>query len=94
MKELGNFSKQLHAQVGKTIKKLGIDCLFLLAKDEEVLDIAQGAEGVELEIFDDDLSLVNRLLAILQEGDRILFKASHSVGLNRVVEELRHKMQN
>jgi UDP-N-acetylmuramoyl-tripeptide--D-alanyl-D-alanine ligase len=89
MKELGDYSKQLHFQVGETVKNLGIDYLFLLAKDEEVLEIAQGAKGVKTEIFEDAKSLVNRLLEIVENGDSILFKASHSVGLNQVVEEFK-----
>jgi UDP-N-acetylmuramoyl-tripeptide--D-alanyl-D-alanine ligase len=33
--------------------------------------------------------LAKRLLGFVEKGDRILFKASHSVELNRVVEKFR-----
>lgn len=88
MKELGSFSEQLHRQVGERVQKLGIDRLFVLVDDPEAKFIAEAATGVDCECFQTCADLINRLREVRDFGDRILCKASHSVGLNRVVEEL------
>ncbi len=88
MKELGSFSEQLHRQVGERVQKLGIDRLFVLVDDPEAKCIAESATGVDCECFQTHADLINRLKEVIDSGDRILCKASHSVGLNRVVEEL------
>lgn len=91
MKELGKYSSQLHYQVGETIKKLEIDCLFVLINDPEAQEIAQGAFSVYTEIFDNYEDLVKKLTEIVKSGDRILFKASHSVGMFKVVQDFQKK---
>ncbi len=88
MKELGSFSEQLHRQVGERVQKLGIDRLFVLVDDPEAKFIAEAATAVDCECFQTHADLINRLKEVIDFGDRILCKASHSVGLNRVVEEL------
>ncbi len=87
MKELGDRSSELHYRVGETVRKLGLDMLLVLTDDSEAEAIARGAMGVPTECFPTHGDLVARLVKIVERGDRILFKASNSVGLNRVVEE-------
>ncbi len=89
MKELGESSNQLHQEVGEMAEKLGIDGLFILIDDPEAQAIAQGVKTIETESFPTHESLIQRLTQVIQPGDRILFKASNSVGLNRVVEAVR-----
>jgi UDP-N-acetylmuramoyl-tripeptide--D-alanyl-D-alanine ligase len=89
MKELGEYSTQLHHQVGETVQKLGINCLFVLVNEPEAEDIARGALGVETEICDTHQDLLTKLLEKVRPGDRLLFKASHSVGLNQVVRDFK-----
>ncbi len=91
MKELGEYSPQLHYQVGETVKKLGIDRLLVLVDDGEAEEIARGALGVFTETFTLHEDLVNRLLDMVQPETVILFKASHSVELNRVVRDFRQQ---
>ena len=92
MKELGSYSASLHQQVGKTVGELGINHLLVLADEPETETMITGAEGVITECFRDRALLSNRLRNIMMPGDRILFKASNSVGLNQVVEELRQNI--
>jgi UDP-N-acetylmuramoyl-tripeptide--D-alanyl-D-alanine ligase len=92
MKELGEQSAQLHRRVGETVKKLGIERLLLLVDDPEAEAIATGALGVNTEFWQKHEDLVKRLTEIVEPGDRLLFKASNSVGLNRVVEGLRQAL--
>jgi UDP-N-acetylmuramoyl-tripeptide--D-alanyl-D-alanine ligase len=88
MKELGEFSDQLHRRVGERVKKLGIDRLFVLVDDPIAQAIAEGAIGMETDCFVTREQLIQGVREILTAGDRVLFKASNSVGLNAVVEAI------
>lgn len=88
MKELGERSAQFHTTVGETVKALGIDLLFVLVSDSEAEPIIVGAKGVQTKCFATHEELLKELKQILEIGDRLLFKASHSVGLTKVVEAL------
>ncbi|MDJ0660137.1 MAG: UDP-N-acetylmuramoyl-tripeptide--D-alanyl-D-alanine ligase [Crocosphaera sp.] len=94
MKELGEASAQLHREVGETAETLGIDGLFILVDDPEAQNIVQGVKTIETECFSTHEQLIQKLTEVIQPGDRILFKASNSVGLNRVVEAVRAVMDN
>jgi UDP-N-acetylmuramoyl-tripeptide--D-alanyl-D-alanine ligase len=95
MKELGERAIEFHRQVGKAARDLNLDALFVFADFEEAAAMAAGAAGVPfVEIGDITAEngredLAQRLLGFVEKGDRILFKASHSVELNRVVEKFR-----
>lgn len=95
MKELGDRSLEFHRQVGTVARDLNLEGLFIFADVEEAAAMASGAAGMALvEIADITAenareALAKRLQAFVQPGDRILFKASHSVELNRVVEKFR-----
>ncbi|MHC5767964.1 MAG: UDP-N-acetylmuramoyl-tripeptide--D-alanyl-D-alanine ligase [Nostoc sp.] len=89
MKELGERSQQLHQRVGETVRKLNLDGLLVLVDGEDAEAIALSAEGVPSECFATHAELVARLKTFVQTGDRLLFKAAHSVGLDRVVNQLR-----
>jgi UDP-N-acetylmuramoyl-tripeptide--D-alanyl-D-alanine ligase len=89
MKELGERSQQLHQRVGETVRKLNLDGLLVLVDGQDAEAIALSAEGVPSECFATHADLVARLKTFVQAGDRLLFKAAHSVGLDRVVNQLR-----
>ncbi|AFZ57438.1 UDP-N-acetylmuramoyl-tripeptide--D-alanyl-D-alanine ligase [Anabaena cylindrica FACHB-243] len=89
MKELGARSPQLHQQVGEMVQNLQLDGLLVLVDGEDAENIAKSAVGIPSECFLTHTDLVARLKNYMQEGDRLLFKAAHSVGLDRVVNELR-----
>ena len=88
MKELGEFSIAFHEQVGDRVQELGFDRLLILAEPAEAEALAHHAEPVPSERFFTYESLVDRLNELMQPGDRILVKASRSVGLDRVVNAL------
>ncbi|MBD6617947.1 UDP-N-acetylmuramoyl-tripeptide--D-alanyl-D-alanine ligase [Komarekiella sp. 'clone 1'] len=88
MKELGERSQQLHSSVGETVKKLNLDGLLVLVDGQDAEAIALSAEGIPSECFATHADLVARLKTFVQAGDRLLFKAAHSVGLDRVVNQL------
>ncbi len=94
MKELGEYSPKLHRQVGQKVQELGIDLLLVLADETATKEIANGAQGITTECFNDRNSLTNKLKEIMRSGDRILCKASNSVGLSKVVDDLINVSEN
>ncbi|GFE67506.1 UDP-N-acetylmuramoyl-tripeptide--D-alanyl-D-alanine ligase [Chroococcus sp. FPU101] len=89
MKELGEQSWQYHYQVGEMAQKLEINRLLVYVDEPETEAIAKGATGVVTECFNTHEALIQRLQDMVNPGDRILFKASNSVGLNQVVTQFR-----
>ncbi|MCC3410975.1 MULTISPECIES: UDP-N-acetylmuramoyl-tripeptide--D-alanyl-D-alanine ligase [unclassified Microcoleus] len=95
MKELGERAIEFHRQVGRAARDLNLDALFVFADFEEAAAMAAGAAGVpfveigDITAPDGREDLAKRLLGFVEKGDRILFKASHSVELNRVVQKFR-----
>lgn len=94
MKELGERSPEFHCQVGTTAQQLNLDALLILVDDPEAEAIAQGAVPLQAECFSSHEAIVNRLKDLVQPGDRFLFKASRSVGLDQVVNQLREALRN
>jgi UDP-N-acetylmuramoyl-tripeptide--D-alanyl-D-alanine ligase len=89
MKELGERSPEFHRQVGNTAQQLNLDALLIAVDDPEAEAIATGAASLLAECFSSQDALVKRLKELVQPGDRLLFKASRSVGLDRVVNQFR-----
>ena len=89
MKELGERSLELHQQVGTMARQLNLDLLLVLVDGTDAEAIAQSATGIPVERCATHVELVERLKGGVKAGDRILFKAAHSVGLDRVVEQFR-----
>jgi UDP-N-acetylmuramoyl-tripeptide--D-alanyl-D-alanine ligase len=85
MKELGDRAAAFHRRVGERVKDLGIDRLWVLVDDPTAQAIAEGAKGVETQCFATHQELIEGIKQELTAGDRLLFKASNSVGLNQVV---------
>ncbi|WP_414526592.1 UDP-N-acetylmuramoyl-tripeptide--D-alanyl-D-alanine ligase [Nodularia chucula] len=92
MKELGERSPQLHQKVGETVQRLQLDALLVLVDGKDAEAIAESAAGIPSECFGNHADIVTRLKTFIQPGDRILFKAAHSVGLDRVVNQLRDQL--
>lgn len=87
MKELGEYAPQLHRQVGETVKALNLDMLLILADEDVTKTMAEGSIDIPTEIFSNHQDLLQYLNSTVTKGDRILFKASNSVGLSKVVDE-------
>lgn len=87
MKELGEHSLELHWQIGRAVRELNLNDLLILVDGPEAAAIAAGA-SLGAKQFSTHEALVSYLKEFVQPGDRLLFKASHSVGLDWVVEQL------
>ncbi|MBD2088683.1 UDP-N-acetylmuramoyl-tripeptide--D-alanyl-D-alanine ligase [Microcoleus sp. FACHB-1515] len=89
MKELGDRSAELHQRVGKAAQTL--DRLLILADPIESAAMSEGAGSIAEE-FTTAEAVVDRLLEWVRPGDRLLFKASRAVGLDRVVQQFRDRV--
>ncbi len=92
MKELGERSLSMHQRVGETVRKLKLDALMVLIDCNDAEVIAMNAEGIPTECFSSHEDLISRLKKFVEPGDRLLFKAAHSVGLDRVADGLRKEL--
>jgi len=88
MKELGDQSVALHRQIGEAIAQKGIDQLLILADPDEANAMAEGAGLVPTQQFESHETLAKYLKETMGKGDRILFKASRSVEMDKVVDQL------
>jgi UDP-N-acetylmuramoyl-tripeptide--D-alanyl-D-alanine ligase len=93
MKELGDHAEALHREIGMLVETLQLDQLLILDQGPEGDALAQGVTSVATQQFETHGALVDYLEQGLRSGDRVLFKASNSVGLSRVVECLRARLQ-
>ncbi len=99
MKELGEYSKQLHTDVGKTVAAKGISRLCTFGKDAESIALGainHGYSHDRISINSDTEAPDATALAIrafISEGDVVLFKASRAVRLERVIEALKKLLE-
>ena len=89
MKELGDTSFQYHRQVGECAEQLRLSGVLVLEDDPAAKGISAGIMRIPCEGYPTRNALLQRLQGLIQPGDRLLFKASHSVGLEQVVDNLR-----
>jgi len=83
-----NSTKNLETQ-----RQLNLDALLILVDGADAEAIVSGADGIPVECFSTHADLGKRLKEFVEEGDRLLFKAS-SVGLDRVVNQFRADFLN
>lgn len=88
MKELGDYSKTGHTQVGQYVAEKEIDRLFALGEEMTAAASAAQAGGVFSEHFMDLDALCDSLLGFLREGDAVLVKGSRSMQMERIVARL------
>lgn len=94
MKELGDHSLTFHRQVGQQAAHLGLDHLLVLADAAEAEALAAGAAPLAAAVFETPEALTDRLRTLIQPGDRLLFKASRAVALDRVVDALMQSLRS
>lgn len=95
MRELGDYSRELHEEVGRKAAELKIDRLYTFGPDASFIAYGAKAAGMnEADIFVfRDLTAVSALSDALKgeirENDVVLFKASRAVQLERVIESFK-----
>lgn len=89
MLELGEFSKSIHYDIGKSIDKEKID--YVLAYGNDSIEIINGAlnSGIKNAIFFNDKNeLIKELKELLQPNDCVLVKGSRGMKMDEVVNEI------
>ena len=97
MRELGDNAALMHAEIGKYAKCAGIDKIFTLGSLGSL--IAKGAIDAGMDasdtycVIDVDTPdvLANALMTEIKKGDAVLFKASRSIGMERVARAIFEK---
>jgi len=87
MRELGEHADQLHAALASPVLEAKIDRLILVGEDMRPLEDALGG-AVPVDRADDADDAAKRLAAIVRPGDGVLVKASNSIGLAKLVEQM------
>ncbi len=91
MNELGDNEIAYHREIGELLKSLPIDALFTLGKKGEEIRKAMGEKLLPGSAC---FSLEELSIALEKEikpGDLLLFKASNSLSLSKVIQEIRSK---
>ena len=90
MFELGEFSEELHREVGKEVVKNKIDILLAIGENSKsIVDEAKKGGLDEIYYFTNQEELVQKIKEVMQKGDTILFKASNGMRLFDVVEKVK-----
>lgn len=95
MRELGDYSKQLHMEVGTLVASRHITKLVTFGREAE--NIALGAinhafkpENISINTNTENVKATAKTVySLARRGDAVLFKASRAVRLERVIEELK-----
>ena len=92
MRELGSHSGALHAALAPAVIEAGIDRLILIGEELTPLADALG-DRVEVDRAGSVDEAAELLLRLVRPGDAVLVKASNSVGLARLVEQVAGELQ-
>lgn len=88
MLELGEYSKNIHLQVGEIFKDLKYDILYTLGNEAKNIALSASKYIDNIICFDDKEKLEEKLKSIIKSGDIIYFKASNSMKFSDIVENL------
>jgi UDP-N-acetylmuramoyl-tripeptide--D-alanyl-D-alanine ligase len=92
MRELGSHSDALHAGLAPAVIDAHVDWLILIG--DELAPLAEALEGqVEIDRAASVDEATKLLLQLMRPGDAVLVKASNSVGLARLVEQVAGGLQ-
>jgi UDP-N-acetylmuramoyl-tripeptide--D-alanyl-D-alanine ligase len=85
MAELGTYSEESHREIGYKVAELNIDHLFIYGEQAAVIgQAARVAKFRNITQFESLSDGEDKIRAFLSKGDIVLFKASRSVGLDRL----------
>jgi UDP-N-acetylmuramoyl-tripeptide--D-alanyl-D-alanine ligase len=87
MRELGEHSAKLHADLAPAVRDAEVDRLILIG--DEMRPLAEKVVGsISFDLVDDVEEAAQSLVKMVRPGDVILVKASNSVGLAELVDRL------
>ncbi|MBQ7092487.1 MAG: UDP-N-acetylmuramoyl-tripeptide--D-alanyl-D-alanine ligase, partial [Clostridia bacterium] len=86
----GDNAPQYHYQVGQHAAAAGADLLISVGELSREINRGAAEGGVETMHFANREELSKKLDYIILEGDTVLVKASHSMGLDNIAEHLKN----
>ena len=87
MRELGEHSTKLHADLAPAVRDARVDQLILIG--DEMRPLAEKLIGnISLDLVSDVDEAIEALRRVVRPGDAVLVKASNSVGLAKLVESM------
>ena len=86
MLELGDYSKEIHSNIGKVVNENNIDLLVTVGNDSKYINDNSNTNNVH---FSNNEDAINYLKEIIKEGDIILLKASNSLNFIEIVNALK-----
>ena len=96
IKEVGDYSKQIHVKVGKEVVKNDIDILITVGIDARYIGesaIKHGMSEQNVFIYNNNLQAIKKLKEIMQKDDKILIKASNSMNFKEIYEGMFRKFK-
>ena len=87
MLEMGENKEKLHAKVGKYASDNGVD--MLLTVGELSKNTCTAAGKISSLHFDTNAQLISRLPELIEKGDTVLVKASHSMKFDEISDALK-----
>jgi len=89
MAELGNYTADMHREIGRRSADFKITHLLAVGKSAQVTaDAARDAGVPNVSAMTDIAAVMTRLKDLLRAGDAVLVKASRSAGLERITDAL------
>lgn len=89
--ELGNYSKEIHQNIGKTITPNNLDLLITIGKESKYIKeeaLKNNFNNNKIYSYKDYEETIKNISNIVKKDDIVLLKASHGMQLSKVVEEL------
>ncbi len=95
MLELGEYSAQLHSEIGKHFAQYGFDRLIAVGKDARFIAEEALLNGVpHVFYFPEKDEVAEFLKGYLRKGDIVVLKASRGMELEKIVEELKDALSH
>lgn len=89
MLELGDASQEAHLSIGRAAAEQGLDGLFVIGDFKKYVEEGCHSVDPDLPVFlcEDKKDILNKLKNIVQKGDYVLLKASHSFEMYTILDE-------
>ena len=89
MFELGEYTEELHRNVGKEVVKNGIDILICSGENSKyIIEEAKKSKNLKIYFMNNNEQIVEKLTQELRNGDVVLVKASNGMKFFEICQKL------
>ena len=92
IKEVGEFSEEVHRKIGAEVEKNKIDKLITVGKEAKKIAKEAKQKGMEeknIYVCDTNEEAVKCLKVLIQAGDKVLLKASNSMKFGEIYDKIK-----